>query len=514
MRMTFPTLDQIDPAEAWQPWQPTACRPLGSQVGRPPLPPRGLRTQPRGSDRGRTPRPSRARSICCSTGGPYAEEIEETLVDVGRIAAERDDSGEQLRGWWLYCMLQGGHPLREKLTLFWHNHFATSLAKVQDTVVDVPPELPAAEARPGPIRPLAPGDQPRRGHAGLARFQQQRQGKAERELCPRADGAVQPGRRPLHREGHPRGRPCLHRLAHRRRELHVRRLASTTVGPRRSWARPAPGTAATWCGSCWSSRRRLDSWSASSTTSFVSERSAPPDCTARAAVRVVPQERLRHRGAGSAPSWRRGTSTPLTPSGSGSRVRSNTCWARCRRCTVATVRRRRTTGRCRSTCSSAAWPRWGRPVRTAQRQGLAGRPVLAEHLHHAGARQLRRSPGDGHALVQPSSGADRPPPPATRTLAQFFRQLTKPIAPTDPARGVRSAPGPGLRPAPRRGGGESSRGHRHVLLDLYLPGGVRPEVQVEARGLRGRGQSRRPRPARRVREAVHAILAMAEYQLA
>ena len=32
-------------------------------------------------------------------------------------------------------MLQGGHPLREKLTLFWHNHFATSLAKVQDPVL-------------------------------------------------------------------------------------------------------------------------------------------------------------------------------------------------------------------------------------------------------------------------------------------------------------------------------------------------------------------------------------------
>ena len=43
-----------------------------------------------------------------------------------------DEGGEQLRGWWLYCMLHGGHPLREKMTLFWHNHFATSLAKVQN----------------------------------------------------------------------------------------------------------------------------------------------------------------------------------------------------------------------------------------------------------------------------------------------------------------------------------------------------------------------------------------------
>jgi uncharacterized protein (DUF1800 family) len=50
-------------------------------------------------------------------------------------SAEGDDGGEQLRGWWLYCMLQGGHPLREKLTLFWHNHFATSLAKVRSSTL-------------------------------------------------------------------------------------------------------------------------------------------------------------------------------------------------------------------------------------------------------------------------------------------------------------------------------------------------------------------------------------------
>src|SRR5207245_6150619 len=29
-------------------------------------------------------------------------------------------------------MLYGPNPLREKLTLFWHNHFATSNAKVQN----------------------------------------------------------------------------------------------------------------------------------------------------------------------------------------------------------------------------------------------------------------------------------------------------------------------------------------------------------------------------------------------
>ncbi|MBX9628806.1 MAG: DUF1800 domain-containing protein [Gemmataceae bacterium] len=39
---------------------------------------------------------------------------------------------ERLSAWWLDRMLKTGHPLREKLTLFWHNHFATSNAKVQN----------------------------------------------------------------------------------------------------------------------------------------------------------------------------------------------------------------------------------------------------------------------------------------------------------------------------------------------------------------------------------------------
>lgn len=39
---------------------------------------------------------------------------------------------EELRAWWLRRMLQGPRPLQEKLTLFWHGHFATSAVKVRD----------------------------------------------------------------------------------------------------------------------------------------------------------------------------------------------------------------------------------------------------------------------------------------------------------------------------------------------------------------------------------------------
>ena len=38
----------------------------------------------------------------------------------------------ELRGWWLRRMAKGPRPLQEKLTLFWHGHFATSVEKVRE----------------------------------------------------------------------------------------------------------------------------------------------------------------------------------------------------------------------------------------------------------------------------------------------------------------------------------------------------------------------------------------------
>lgn len=56
-----------------------------------------------------------------------------------RLEANRDEQREQvrqlleLRGWWLRRMAEGPRPLQEKLTLFWHGHFATSVQKVKAT---------------------------------------------------------------------------------------------------------------------------------------------------------------------------------------------------------------------------------------------------------------------------------------------------------------------------------------------------------------------------------------------
>src|SRR5262245_15525015 len=64
-------------------------------------------------------------------GGPGQEAFDEETAKVGAVVAKANN-GPQLRAWWLMRMLYTPHPLREKMTLFWHNHFATSNAKVNN----------------------------------------------------------------------------------------------------------------------------------------------------------------------------------------------------------------------------------------------------------------------------------------------------------------------------------------------------------------------------------------------
>jgi uncharacterized protein (DUF1800 family) len=64
-------------------------------------------------------------------GGAGQEEFEQLTLSLAQSIG-RSNNAAQLPAWWLYRMLYSPHPLREKLTLFWHNHFATSNAKVQN----------------------------------------------------------------------------------------------------------------------------------------------------------------------------------------------------------------------------------------------------------------------------------------------------------------------------------------------------------------------------------------------
>jgi uncharacterized protein (DUF1800 family) len=59
------------------------------------------------------------------------EPLSRTIGD----AAQASNNIDRLQAWWLYRMLLSPDPLGERLTLLWHNHFATSNRKVQNLVL-------------------------------------------------------------------------------------------------------------------------------------------------------------------------------------------------------------------------------------------------------------------------------------------------------------------------------------------------------------------------------------------
>lgn len=120
-------LGKVDPVDAWKPWQPA----LGAWNRK------WAAHLYRRAAFGATPAELDAAVAAglpktldkLLAGEPDAADRLELLTETGKYY----NDPASLRTWWLYGMLEGGHPLREKLTLFWHNHFATSYAKVRST---------------------------------------------------------------------------------------------------------------------------------------------------------------------------------------------------------------------------------------------------------------------------------------------------------------------------------------------------------------------------------------------
>jgi hypothetical protein len=120
---------RVDPAQAWEPWKPDARDSFNARWAG-----HLFRRAAFGANPDRIARAVR-------------DGLEPTIKELLAGSADRESNdailaraGEQfvalesidmIRGWWIYAMLHGGHPLREKMTLFWHNHFATSVVKVK-----------------------------------------------------------------------------------------------------------------------------------------------------------------------------------------------------------------------------------------------------------------------------------------------------------------------------------------------------------------------------------------------
>ncbi|MBK6941357.1 MAG: DUF1800 domain-containing protein [Planctomycetes bacterium] len=64
-----------------------------------------------------------------TTLDPPCAAVRELDAVLDTVAAGESDA---VAAWWVARMLRSEQPLREKLALFWHGHFATSDAKVQD----------------------------------------------------------------------------------------------------------------------------------------------------------------------------------------------------------------------------------------------------------------------------------------------------------------------------------------------------------------------------------------------
>lgn len=130
---SLPPLDKLDPAREWQAWQPDAThrwdRKWAGHLYR-----RAAFGANLDELRAAEKRGFPATLDLLVQGEPACDDLLPALLTAGQFTAAANEPkqlrGEELRGWWLYCMLHSGHPLREKLTLFWHNHFATSLEKV------------------------------------------------------------------------------------------------------------------------------------------------------------------------------------------------------------------------------------------------------------------------------------------------------------------------------------------------------------------------------------------------
>jgi uncharacterized protein (DUF1800 family) len=130
MRARLPRLDEVNPARAWEPWRPDDnqrfdLRWAGHLYRRAAF--GGTLDELRQAVKN-GPDATVDRLM---KGDPAAANYEPLIAASGASIAQSGDEAN-LRGWWLYAMLYGGHPLREKLTLFWHNHFATSVAKVRN----------------------------------------------------------------------------------------------------------------------------------------------------------------------------------------------------------------------------------------------------------------------------------------------------------------------------------------------------------------------------------------------
>jgi uncharacterized protein (DUF1800 family) len=130
MAAKLPPLDKVDPEQAWKAWEPDDKQPWDTKWA-------GHLYRRAGFAANYAELPQAVKQGAAKTLDallePDADKDRDFIDIMGETGKQiaRQQNSFRLRGWWLYGMFFTPSPLREKMTLFWHNHFATSNAKVQ-----------------------------------------------------------------------------------------------------------------------------------------------------------------------------------------------------------------------------------------------------------------------------------------------------------------------------------------------------------------------------------------------
>lgn len=142
-------LSKVDPVEAWKPWTPSTEEPWDRKRIAHLYRRAAFGATPADIDKAQKAGFPKTLERLIS-GEPDAADLAELI----RVTGEFFDEPANIRTWWLYSMMMGGHPLREKLTLFWHNHFATSYAKIRSSQLMLEQNLTIRKHALGKFRPF------------------------------------------------------------------------------------------------------------------------------------------------------------------------------------------------------------------------------------------------------------------------------------------------------------------------------------------------------------------------
>ncbi len=124
------TTNAIDPVWAWTPYRPSHEQPWNRSRAAHLLRRAGFGASSREIDMAvkRAPEEVVADLVAPELDADFERESESFATTI--LAS---GNPKHLSAWWSYVMLRTPHPLLEKTTLFWHGHFATSAAKVEES---------------------------------------------------------------------------------------------------------------------------------------------------------------------------------------------------------------------------------------------------------------------------------------------------------------------------------------------------------------------------------------------